>query len=58
MAVDELRPGRPIEATTQDIIEEIRGIVTENRREAMRVSAEWVHNILQKRFNMQKLPVR
>ena len=62
---DEQRCGRPSEVTTPEIIEKIHGIVLEDRRvkvreiaDIVRISNEWVHNILHEHLAMKKLSAR
>jgi histone-lysine N-methyltransferase SETMAR len=56
--------GRPVEATTPEIVDKIHMVMDDGRvkvREiasAVGISSEWVHNILHQHLNMRKLSAR
>ena len=57
--------GRPVEATTPEIVDKIHDMVMDDRRlkvreiaSALGISSEWVHNILYQHLNMRKLSAR
>lgn len=62
---DEERPGRPIEVTTEDMVNKIHDIVLADRRVKIReiadivdISIERIQNILHKKLGMRKLSAR
>ena len=62
---DAERSGRPVEATTQEIIDKIHDMVIDDRRVKVReiasavgISSERVHNILHQHLGMKKLSAR
>ncbi|KMQ87583.1 mariner transposase [Lasius niger] len=62
---DEARPGRPVEATTPEVIKKIHRIVMEDRRMKVRdiaeivgISVGGVYNILHEKLEMKKLCAR
>jgi hypothetical protein len=59
------RSGRPVEATTLEIVDKIHDMVMDDRRvkvqeiaSAVGISSERVHNILHQHLNMRKLSAR
>jgi hypothetical protein len=59
------RSGRPVEATTPEIVDKIHDMVMDDRRVMVReiasavgISSERVHNILHQHLNMRKLSAR
>lgn len=62
---DEDRPGRPIEVTTEDMVDKIHDIVLADRRvkireiaDSVNISIERVQNILHEKLGMRKLSAR
>jgi histone-lysine N-methyltransferase SETMAR len=62
---DAKRSGRPVEATTPEIIDKIHDMVMDDKRVKVRefasavgISSERVHNILHQHLNMRKLSAR